>query len=34
MCIFGEKLDETALDRINEFEFAVRCVCVKIFRNL
>ncbi|WZY94815.1 hypothetical protein YC2023_067144 [Brassica napus] len=22
MCIFGEKLDETALDRINEFEFA------------
>lgn len=31
MCIFGEKLDETALDRL---EFAVRCVCVKIFRNL
>lgn len=34
MCIFGEKLDETALDRIKEFEFSVRCVCVKIFRNL
>lgn len=28
MCIFGEKLDETALDRLTEFEFAVHCVCV------
>lgn len=29
MCIYGEKLDETALDRLTEFEFAVHCVCVK-----
>lgn len=29
MCIFGEKLDETAHDRLTEFKFAVHCVCVK-----
>lgn len=29
MCIFGEKLDETALNKLPEFDFAVHCVCVK-----
>lgn len=29
MCMFGDKLDETALNRLTEFEFAVQFVCVK-----